>query len=62
MKTIHREPSVPFFVICLIPSEQKGGENRMTKTVSRDALVKEAAYWNAMKQLAKQNPGMVCRK
>jgi hypothetical protein len=34
----------------------------MKKTVSRDALVKEAAYWNAMKQLAKQNPRMVCHK
>jgi len=62
MKPIHREPSVPFFVICLIPSGQKGGENRMKKTVSRDALVKEAAYWDAMKQPAMQNPGMVCHK
>ena len=34
----------------------------MKKSVSRDALVKEAAYWKAMKQSAKRNPGMVCRK
>ncbi len=34
----------------------------MKKAMSRDALVKEAAYWTAMKQLAKQNPGTVCRK
>jgi hypothetical protein len=34
----------------------------MKKTVNKEALVKEAAYWNAMKQLAKQNPGTVCRK
>lgn len=34
----------------------------MKKSVSRDALVKEAAYWNAMKQAAKLNPGTVCRK
>ena len=33
----------------------------MKKTMSREALVKEAAYWNAMKQSAK-NPGTVCRK
>jgi hypothetical protein len=34
----------------------------MKKTVSKEALVKEAAYWNAMKDLAKQNPGTVCHK
>jgi len=34
----------------------------MKKTVSREALVKEAAYWNAMKELAKRNPGAVCHK
>jgi hypothetical protein len=34
----------------------------MKKPLSREALVKEAAYWNAMKQMAKQNPGTVCRK
>ena len=34
----------------------------MKKTVSEKALQKEAAYWNAMKKLAKQNPGTVCRK
>lgn len=34
----------------------------MKKTVSREALVKEAAYWTAMKDLAKMNPGTVCHK
>jgi hypothetical protein len=34
----------------------------MKKTVDEKVLVKEAAYWDAMKQLAKQNPGTVCRK
>ena len=34
----------------------------MKKTVSRETLVKEAAYWAAMKDLAKQNPGAVCHK
>jgi hypothetical protein len=34
----------------------------MKKTVSKEALVKEAAYWKAMKELAKQNPGAVCHK
>ncbi len=34
----------------------------MKKTVSKKALVKEAAYWTAMKQMAKLNPGTVCHK
>ncbi len=34
----------------------------MKKTVSKKALTKEAAYWNAMKQMAKLNPGTVCHK
>jgi hypothetical protein len=34
----------------------------MKKFVSKEALAKEAAYWNTLKQLAKQNPGTVCRK
>jgi len=34
----------------------------MKKAMSEKVLVKEAAYWNAMKQLAKENPGTVCRK
>jgi hypothetical protein len=32
------------------------------KPVSEAVREKEAAYWNAMKQLAKKNPGTVCRK
>ncbi len=34
----------------------------MKKPVSKKALEKEAAYWNAMKLLAKLNPGTVCHK
>jgi hypothetical protein len=36
--------------------------DRMKKSVSEKALEKEAAYWNAMKQLAKLKPGTVCHK
>ena len=39
-----------------------GGEGGMQKTMSTKALEKEAAYWNAIKKLAKLNPGMVCHK
>jgi hypothetical protein len=41
---------------------KEGGERRMKKPMSKKALAKEAAYWNAMKQLARSNPGMVCHK
>jgi len=41
---------------------RKGGEERVKKIMSQASLAKEAAYWNLMKQLAKQNPGTVCRK
>lgn len=34
----------------------------MKKTMSPKALEKEAAYWNALKEQAKLNPGAVCRK
>jgi hypothetical protein len=34
----------------------------MKKAVNANVLAKEAAYWNSMKQLAKKNPGTVCRK
>jgi hypothetical protein len=34
----------------------------MKKGISREALAKESAYWSAMKKLANQNPGTVCRK
>ncbi len=34
----------------------------MKKAITAKALEKEAAYWNAMKQTAKLNPGTVCRK
>ncbi len=51
-----------FFYDMIEVPKQERGENRMKKTVNKEALVKEATYWNAMKQLAKQNPGTVCRK
>ncbi len=34
----------------------------MKKPLSAKTLEKEATYWNAMKQLAKLNPGTVCHK
>ncbi len=34
----------------------------MKKAVSKEILGKEAAYWNALKRLAKLNPGTVCHK
>jgi len=34
----------------------------MKKAMNSVALAKETAYWSAMKKLAKQNPGNVCRK
>ncbi len=34
----------------------------MKKVMSKESLAKESAYWNLMKQLAKQNVGTVCRK
>ncbi len=34
----------------------------MKKALSQETLLKEASYWNALKQLAKLNPGKVCRK
>ncbi len=32
------------------------------KALSKETLEKEAAWWNAVKELAKQNPGNICRK
>jgi len=34
----------------------------MKKTLSREALVKEAAFWATMKKAAKENPGKLCHK
>ncbi len=34
----------------------------MKKAVSAETLAREAAYWTLMKELAKKNPGTVCRK
>jgi hypothetical protein len=35
---------------------------QVKKTVSREALVKEAAFWTALKKAAKENPGKLCHK
>ncbi len=40
----------------------EGGEHGMKKAVSKETLVKEAIYWNALKHLATLNPGAVCHK
>jgi len=34
----------------------------MKKTVSRKALVKEAAFWDKMKMALRENPVTVCHK
>jgi hypothetical protein len=34
----------------------------MSKPLSKKALLKEAAFWNGLKRVAKDNPGKVCRK
>ncbi len=35
---------------------------QVKKTVSREALVKEAAFWTALKKAARENPGKICHK
>jgi len=34
----------------------------MDKPITAKALEKEAAFWNAVKEMAKLNPGTVCHK
>ena len=34
----------------------------MKKSLSREALAKEAAFWADAKKAAKMNPGKACRK
>ncbi len=34
----------------------------MKKTLSKEALVKEAAFWSMISKAAKENPGKVCHK
>ncbi len=34
----------------------------MKKTLSKEALVKEAAFWSELKKAVKENPGKVCHK
>ncbi len=34
----------------------------MKKTVSKKALVKEAAFWSDFSRAVKENPGKVCHK
>jgi hypothetical protein len=35
---------------------------QVKKTLSREALVKEAAFWTRLMKAAKDNPGKVCHK
>ncbi len=35
---------------------------QVKKTLSREALVKEAAFWSRLQKAAKENPGKVCHK
>ncbi len=51
-----------FFYAIFSLRVRKEVENRMKKALSKETLEKEAALWNAVKELAKQNPGNVCRK
>ncbi len=34
----------------------------MKKALGREALKKEASFWEALKKATKENPGKVCRK
>ena len=35
---------------------------QVKKTVSKEVLVKEAAFWTAMKKATLENPGKICHK
>ncbi len=41
---------------------RKGGESGMKKTMSREALVKESALWERMKEPVAKRPATVCHK
>jgi len=41
---------------------QRGGEKGMKKTLSTKALAKEAAFWDSLKQSARDHPGKICHK
>jgi len=34
----------------------------MKKTLSKEALAQEAAYWDNLKKATKENPGKTCHK
>ncbi len=36
--------------------------SRMKKALSKEALVKEAAFWSDFRKAVKENPGKVCHK
>jgi hypothetical protein len=43
--------------------QPEGKEVRgMKKVLDKEALRKEASFWEALKKAAKENPGKVCRK
>jgi len=49
------------FSACL-PLTWKEVNRDMKKTLSKKALVKEAAFWNEIKKVVRENPGKVCHK
>jgi hypothetical protein len=49
-------------MVYLFQDIRKGGEGRMKKTLSAEALAKEAAFWDSLKQSAKEHPGKTCHK
>jgi hypothetical protein len=34
----------------------------MKKTLSKEALVKEAAFWTGLQKAVRENPGKLCHK
>ncbi len=34
----------------------------MKKTLSKEALVKESAFWGDLRRTVKENPGKICHK
>jgi hypothetical protein len=54
--------TLSFVYATLTGMQKRGGELGMQKPMSKSALEKEAAYWNAVKEQAKTKTGMVCHK
>jgi len=43
-------------------AEERRWDGMKKKTLSRVALVKEAAFWTNFRKAAKENPGKLCHK